>query len=83
MLFPFDSEFHELNNSLDLGMKSTRGLKPPKISTKEANRSLEKGTKILCSDATALALPLALIILIIFIVSLYLVMYFNFLLEML
>lgn len=36
------SEFHELNNALDLGMKSNRGLKPPKISALEISRSSEE-----------------------------------------
>ena len=29
------SDFHQLNNDTDLGMKSAIGLKPPKISAKE------------------------------------------------
>ena len=41
--FFFYSEFHLLNNETDMGMKSNRGLKPPKISTKEVIRSPEKG----------------------------------------
>ena len=36
------SEFHQYNNDTDLGMKSSGGLRPPKISSKEA-RSPEKG----------------------------------------
>lgn len=39
-----NSEFHELNNAIDLGMKSNRGLKPPKISAKES-RFPERGQK--------------------------------------
>ena len=38
----FCSEFHQYNNDTDLGMKSSGGLRPPKISSKEA-RSPEKG----------------------------------------
>ena len=36
------SEFHQYNNDINLGMKSGRGLKPPKISSREA-RFPEKG----------------------------------------
>lgn len=39
------SEFHQYDNDTDLGMKSSGGLRPPKISSKEA-RSPEKGQQL-------------------------------------
>lgn len=41
----FCSEFHQYNNDTDLGMKSSGGLRPPKLSSKEA-RSPEKGQQL-------------------------------------